>query len=153
VQPAFAGIQLPASRAWNPAAGGSLSWQAERTNIAVSYSHIISGGGGLQGAIRSNSASASVLRQLSRRFSASASAAYSQNDVIGASLSSGQSSGGHTITGTVSVQHQFGDHVSFQAGYTRVHQDYGDIPLVSSNPNTNREFVSLSYQISRPLGR
>ena len=59
-------LPLPAqqqvSAAWNPAAGGSLSWQGRLTNVAVTYSHIISGGGGLVSAVKMDSASAAIQR-------------------------------------------------------------------------------------------
>src|ERR1700730_2324390 len=45
-------------RAWTPGAGASLSWQGRFSNIALSYSHVISGGGGLIGAVQLSSASA-----------------------------------------------------------------------------------------------
>ena len=43
-----------------------------------------------------------------------------------------------------------GEHVNLQAGYTRLHQTYS---FFSANPDTNREWVSISYQFARPLGR
>src|SRR5580658_4924428 len=63
----------PASDSWNPAAGGSLSWQGRLSSLAISYSHLISSGGGLIGAVRMDSASALFRQQLSRMLSASAS--------------------------------------------------------------------------------
>ncbi|HSZ63735.1 MAG TPA: hypothetical protein VK828_18185 [Terriglobales bacterium] len=145
-------IQLPAARAWTPAAGGSLSWQGQRNSVAVSYRHIISGGGGLFGAVHLDSASVSMQQQMVRSLSGSLAASYAQNNLLGSPLFGGASSG-HTISGTVSLQKQFGEHFSVQAGYTRLHQSYGGVAVLSTNPDTNREFVSLSYQFSRPLGR
>ena len=63
------------------------------------------------------------------------------------------SSDGHTVSGTASVQQQFGQHLNLQLGYTRLHQNYSTVAVLASIPNTNREFVSISYQFSRPLGR
>jgi hypothetical protein len=145
-------IQLPAARAWTPAAGGSLSWQGQRSSVAVSYKHIISGGGGLSGAVHLDSASASLQQQIARSLSGSLAASYAQNDLLGSPLFGG-SSGGHTISGTGSLQKQFGDHISVQFGYTRLHQSYSGVAVLSTNPDTNREFGSVSYQFSRPLGR
>ena len=51
------------------------------------------------------------------------------------------------------MQKQFGQHVNVQLGYTRLHQDYSGVAVLATTPNTNREFVSVSYQFSRPLGR
>jgi hypothetical protein len=151
VQPPLFLIQLPPARAWTPAAGASLSWQGRFNSLAVSYSHVISGGGGLFGAVHMDSASASVRRQMTRNLSGSLAGAYVQNDVLSSALFGGDN--GHTVSGTASLQKQFGEHISFQLGYTRLHQNYSNVPVLSLNPDINREFVSASYQFSRPLGR
>jgi len=150
--PLFGLLQLPSARAWTPAAGGSLSWQQRLTGLAVSYQHVISGGGGLSSAVHLDSASASIRQQITRSFSGSVSAAYAQNDLLGSALSGGNANG-HTLSGTVSLSKQFGEHLSFQLGYTRLHQDYSSVAILASNTDTNREVVSVSYQFSRPLGR
>ena len=141
----------PASQSWHPEAGGSLSWQGRLSSLAVSYSHMISGGGGLIGAVKMDSANASIRQQLSRTLSASVSGGYTQNKVLAATPLA--SSDGHTVSGTASVQQQFGQHLNVQLGYTRLHQNYSTVAVLASAPNTNREFVSISYQFSRPLGR
>jgi hypothetical protein len=140
----------PASRSWNPAAGASLSWQGRLSNVAVSYLHMISGGGGLIGSVREDNASASISQQLSKTLSATVIGGYAQNDVLATPLISGN---GHTLSGTVSVRQQFGQHFGAQLGYTRLHQDYSGVAVLATAPNTNREFVSVSYQFTRPLGR
>lgn len=144
-------IQLPPARAWTPSAGASLSWQGRLNSLAVSYSHVISGGGGLFGAVHMDSASASVRQQITRSLSGSVAGAYVQNDALSSALFGGYS--GHTVSGTASLQKQFGDHINLQLGYTRLRQSYSNVPVLSLNPDTNREFVSVSYQFSRPLGR
>ncbi len=143
-------IQLPEARAWTPAAGGSMSWQGRLTNIAISYSHIISGGGGLSEAVKMDSATASIRRQIARRLSGSIAGMYAQNDLLG---SAATGTNGHTVSGTASLQQDFGQHINVQLGYTRLHQNYGGVAVLAATPNTNREFVSISYQFSRPLGR
>jgi hypothetical protein len=50
------------------------------------------------------------------------------------------------------VQRLFGEHLNAQLGYTRLHQSY-NVTAIATNPDTNREFVSISYQFARPLGR
>jgi hypothetical protein len=144
-------IPSSASRSWNPAAGGSLSWQGRLSNVALSYSHTISSGGGLIGAVRMDSASASLRQQLSRRLSASVAGGYAENEVLSATPL--VSSNGHTLSGTASLQQQLRQHLNVQLGYTRLHQDYSAVAVLATTPNTNREFISISYQFSRPLGR
>ena len=143
-------IQFPAAIAWSPAAGGSLNWQGRANSFAMSYSHIISGGGGLIGAVHMDSATMSFRQQMSRSLSGSLSGGYTQNNVIGSYLPGANN--GNTLSGTISLQKQF-QRFNLQAGYTRLHQDYSDVAVLSQIPNTNREFVSVSYQFSRPLGR
>jgi|SRR5580704_14701373 hypothetical protein len=140
-----------ASQSWNPAAGISLGWQGRLSSLAISYSHLISGGGGLIGAVRMDSATASLRQQLLRALSATVAGGYTENDLLaGSPLTSGN---GHTISATASLQQQFREHFNLQLGYTRLHQDYSAVAVLAANPNTNREFVSISYQFSRGLGR
>lgn len=151
VQPPLLGLQLPPARAWSPATGASLSWQGRLTSLAASYSHVISGGGGLFGAVHMDSASVAIRQQFTRSFSGSLAGAYAQNDVLGSPLFGNNN--GHTVSGTASLQKQLGEHISLQLGYTRLHQDYSGVQVLAATPDTNREFVSVSYQFSRPLGR
>lgn len=144
-------IPLPASQSWHPQVGGSLSWQGRLTSVAVSYSHMISGGGGLLGAVKMDSANASIRQQFTRALSGSVSGGYAQNDVLASAVAGANS--GHSLSGTASVQQQFGQHLNAQLGYTRLHQSYSSVAVLASTPNTNREFVSISYQFSRPMGR
>lgn len=142
---------LPTSRAWSPAGGASVGWQGKLTSFAVSYSQTISDGGGLVGAVHSESSNASLRRQFTRTLSASIGASYATNSVLDALAS--LNNGGHTISGNVSVQRQVGAHLNFQAQYMRLHQSYSDIPVISNTPNRNHAAVTISYQFARPLGR
>jgi hypothetical protein len=134
-----------AAQSWTPAGGGSLNWQARHSSLAVSYARMVSGGGGLIGAVKLDSASASMRQQLTRNLSASLAAGYANNDVLAEAAL-----GGHSFTGSAALQRQVGEHFNVQAGYTRLHQNYS---FTSANPETNREWISISYQFSRPLGR
>lgn len=143
---------FPASHSWSPAATASLGWQGRHTSFAGSYSRIVTGGGGLVGAFHSNSANASARWQLARTWNAGTAASYGIYQSITPFFFLANP-GGHTISGTVSLQHQIGEHFNAQLGYTRVHQSFGGISAIATNPDTNREFVSISYQFTRPLGR
>jgi len=136
---------VPAEQSWSPAGGTSLNWQAQHTSIAVSYLHSISGGGGLIGAVKLDSANASLRQQLTRNVSASLAGTYANNGTLALS-----DLGGHSLSGSASLARQVGEHLNLQAGYTRLHQTYS---VFSANPDTNREWVSISYQFARPLGR
>jgi hypothetical protein len=144
-------LQPSPSRAWTPAAGASFSWQGRLTSLAASYSHVISSGGGLFGAVQMDSASASIRQHFTRNLGGSLTGGYAQNDVLSSLLLG--TNNGHTVSGTASLARQFGEHINLQLGCTRLHQDYSNVTVLSLTPNTNREFVSVSYQFSRPMGR
>jgi hypothetical protein len=136
---------------WNPSAGASLSWQGRLSNIAISYAHTITAGSGLIGAVKTENANASFRQQLLPKLSASVAALYAQNDVLASTTLLADN--GHTWSGTASLQQQFGQHWNLQLGYTRLREDYSTVAVLAATPDTNREFVSISYQFARPLGR
>jgi len=138
-------------RSWTPAGGASLGWQGRLNSFALSYTHIIASGAGLIGAVKLDSAIASARQQITKTLSASVGGGYAQNDVVGSALFGAFN--GHSISGTASLQQQVGQHLGVQLGYTRLHQNYSSVAVISTTPDTNREFVSISYQFSRPLGR
>jgi len=154
VGPQYINVQTaaaPGSQSWNPQVGGSMGWQGRLTNVAISYSHMISGGGGLIGAVKLDRTTASIRQQMTRRLSGSIAAGYAQNNVLGSALLGNDN--GHTLSATASLQQQFGERVSLQLGYTRLHQDYSGVAVLAETPNTNSEFVSISYRFYRSLGR
>jgi hypothetical protein len=138
-------------RQWTPVAGASLGWQGLRSNFAVSYSHSTSGGAGLIGAVQLDAASVSAGQQITRTFRASVSGGYSQNNLLDPLLTAGTS--GHSISANASVLQQLGRHAGLQAGYTRLHQSYSNVAVLATAPDTNREFISISYYFSKALGR
>jgi hypothetical protein len=130
----------------------SAGRQGDRTNFAASYSRSVSGGGGLLGAFSSNTAGASARLQLARTWSVESTGNYSvRKNVSPQSISTEQ--GGHSVSGTVSFQHPLGEHISATFAYQRLHQSYSSIAAISSDPDNDRESVSISYQFTRPLGR
>jgi len=149
VQPPL--VPSPQTHFWTPAAGASLGWQGRLNSAAIGYTHVISGGGGLSGAVHLDSATATMRQQIVRSLVAAVSGGYSNNQVIAGSLSG--ATNGHSIQAGASVVQQLGQSLSLQLGYMRLHQAYSNIRVLSGTPDTNREFVSLSYQFVRPLGR
>jgi len=143
---------FPTSSAWTPSGTVSIGWQARRTSVAASYSRIVTGGGGLLGAYHSNLANVTLRQQLNRNWNAGLNGAYSIYKTVD-SFFLFSNPGGHMVSGGASLQRTFGTHINAELGYTRLHQSYGGIPLVSTFPDVNREWVSISYQFARPLGR
>jgi hypothetical protein len=148
--PVSSSTQMPVLKGWSPAAGASAAWQGLQTSLAVSYSHVVSGGGGLIGAVHADTASATLRQQITRTLTGTLAGSYVQNDLLD-SLPGALS--GHSISATASLQQQIGTRLGVALGYTRLRQDYNDVAIISTTPNTNREFISVSYQFSRPLGQ
>ena len=147
---------LPTNHSLSPAAGASLGWQGQHTNFALSYSRMIAPGNGLIGAANEDAANTSIRRQLTRTLSIGAYASYTNNKLLDPLLSAtvvNFSTGGHTIAGTASLDRQLHERFDLNLGYTRIRQSYGGFTGIPVAPNINREWVSISYKFSRPLGR
>ncbi len=149
----YAGTQPPSSpvSSWSPLLTVSGSWQGPRTTVAVSYSRIVSGAGGLSGIFHSTTVAASTNWKISRNWNAGAGASYGNNTSLTPLFSSSNS--GRTILGTVSAQRCLGEHASLQFGYNWTNQNYQQFVPIATIPNVSRVFVSLSYQFTRPLRR
>jgi hypothetical protein len=138
--------QLPSTRSWFPMPMVSVGWQGGRTSLGASYSRIVSAAGGLNGLFQSDIAGISGRWQMSRTWTIGLSASYSdyRNLLTGSPFVTG----GHTIFGTASVQRPLGEHLSLEAGYNRIQQNYRG--TVSTVPTADRLFVSVTYQFARP---
>jgi hypothetical protein len=142
---------LPSSKTWSPMYGGSFAWQVQRFSFAVSGERSIGAGGGLQGTVRGETAAASIRSRLTRSWNASVSAFYSDSGLLTPQLSA--TNGGHSLAGTVSLIRQIRESFNLELAYTRLHQSYANLSSFSAVPNTNRVWLSLSYQLTRPIGR
>ena len=145
-------VNAPPATNWTPAISGSMGLQGRRTSLSANYSRVVSGGGGLLGAYHSNNAGLSARWLIAKNWDAGVSGEYSIYKSV-SPVPTAFNQGGHTISGTASVQHLIGEHFNIQGGYSRLHQNYSGIAEVFRAPDSNREFISVSYQFSRPLGR
>jgi len=143
---------LPEFQAWCPSGSASLGWQGRHTAFSAGYSRAVTAGGGLVGAFNSNSATLSARQQLTRQWRAGLSGGYSIYKTLDPLLSLANP-GGHTVSGSASIKYDLDAHMYVELGYTRLHQSYGSVAAVSAFPNVNREWISISYQFTRPLGR
>jgi hypothetical protein len=135
-----------------PSVTASIGWQRSRTNFVASYSRIVSGDSGLLGAYNLNNARASVSWQIRRTWIVGSAAGYSNSSNATPSFSL-SNPGGETISGTMSVQHSISERLGVEFGYAHLHQSYSDIRVISTIPDSNREYISISYRLTRPLGR
>lgn len=143
---------LPASRSVTPAVTASVSWQGLRTAFATNFSRTVTGGAGQLGALGSNTIDASAQWQVSARWSVASAGGYGLYKSA-MPLSEFSSQGGRTIWGSISLDHRLTDQFLAQVGYQHLHQTYENLQAIQANPDSNSVFVSVSYQLSRPLGR
>jgi hypothetical protein len=136
---------------WGEFILASLDWTGTRTGVAATYSRSVTSGQGLIGAYSSDTFDLSGRWLMARTWTAGVSGTYS-NYSNAIPVAAPSTPGGHTIFGTVSIQHTLGEHFNVEADYRRLHQTYQGISA-STNPNDNRVSVAISYQFTRPVGR
>ncbi len=142
---------LPIS-SWAPSIMTSMGWQGDRMSVAASYSQSVTGGGGLIGAFHSRSASAAVRWQLAREWMLETAGSYFVNKSVDADLPT-ENLNGHSLSGSATLRRSIGKQVSLALDYDRIHQDYGEVPAISANPNADRVSIALTWNFMRPLGR
>jgi hypothetical protein len=136
---------------WAPMLVGSLERQSGRLSIAAQGSRSVTGGGGLLGAYRTTTGTA-LLRWLpARSWALQASGAYSMRQNV--SFLSLGNPGGHSVSGTISLDRALSERITLGFSYQREHLSYSHIESIARNPNLNRESISVSYHFSRALGR
>jgi hypothetical protein len=89
---------------------------------------------------------------VTRTWTVGSAANYSNSTNVTPSFSS-SNPGGETVSATVLVQHSMSEHLNMELGYARLHQSYSDIAVISAAPDSNREYISISYRLMQPLGR
>jgi hypothetical protein len=142
----------PATNSTTPSVTASIGWQRSHTNFVASYSRTVTGDSGLLGAYKLNSARVSVSWQITRTWTVGSGASYANSTNVTPSFSS-SNPGGETISGTVSAQHPMSERLGVELGYAHLHQTYIGIAAISTVPDSNREYISISYRLTRPLGR
>ena len=137
---------------WTPDVTASLGWQGPVTNFAVSYTRSVAGGGGLDGLFVESGYNGTAQWKFTRDWRMSAGASYSalKNDTL---QYDPQIYKGHSIYGAASVGRTLGKDARFEVGYNHVHQTYPGITALSQNPDSNRIYGSITYQLTRPIGR
>jgi hypothetical protein len=121
--------------------------------LSAGYSRTVAAGNGLLGTFRADSASASGRWQAARTWILGANVNYANLKPITQLPIFSTTLGGHSIAGMVTVEHALSAHFNLQFEYDRLHQSYAGIPAITSNPDSDREMLSIQWQLSRPLGR
>jgi hypothetical protein len=137
---------------WTPAGTIGVGWQGHLSTISGSYSHNVTGGGGLPGAYEEDRAAAAFRRELTHTWEINFSGFYALNKNK-TPLFPFSEPGGHTVTATASVQHQLSKSLKFLIGYDRMQESYSGIGALAKLPNSDREYGQISWQWVRPIGR
>lgn len=148
----FSAPPAPPSAAWTKALAASVAWRGSRTSLAAGYSLQINAGGGLIGAFRANNADIEGRWRMARNWGAGLGVGYSNTTNVSPTVALGYP-GGNFASGAVTLNHKLSDHLMVEVGYTHLYQNYGGLAATSNSPNVNREYVSVSYQFVKALGR
>src|ERR1700722_135974 len=140
------------SNSWGPAIAASMGWQGRRTNFAANYSRAVAGGMGLVGAFQTSAANGALRWKITKDWAASARASYRIQKNAVSTLAIGNEGGHSTIEG-VQIGRPIREHFNLNFGYDHIHQTYGNISAMANNPDNNHEYVGITYQFTRPLGR
>jgi hypothetical protein len=138
---------------WSPGVTASMGWQQSHMNFSAGYSRSISAGEGLLGTFDSNSGSVSARWRASRTWTLGANATYSSLKSAATIPFLSSTAGGHSIGGAALVDHPFLEYFGVSFEYDHLHQSYGGITVIQSNPDIDRGLVSVYWQFARPLGR
>ena len=150
----YTAIQFPEAniQGWAPAATIAFGWQRHLSSLSANYSHNVTGGGGLPGAYTEDRMHALFRRELAPTWDLNFSGLYALNRNITPLFPFSQP-GGHTLMASVSAEHALNRNLKFEIGYDWMDESYNGVGYLSKFPQSNREYGSITYQLTRPLGR
>jgi hypothetical protein len=136
---------------FNLAEGGTFTWQATRDAFRARFSHRVTNGGGLLGAVRLYSFTADYRHIMNARWSLLANVLYGNN----LSLSFfGLNEYLNSITGQIGVSRSINPSWTANAYFAVIHQTQNNIPgYTTPTWLDNRIAISLQYNWGHSLGR
>jgi hypothetical protein len=129
-----------------------MGWQGNRGNVSTSFLRTVTSGGGLVGAYNSVSGNLSGGWKISHTWTAQTSFTY-QNIELLAPLAIIIYQGGNSLMAQGSLGRTLGEHVNVQFGYQRFHEQFNGIAAIAANPDGDRGFVNVTYDLKKTLGR
>jgi len=138
---------------WGGSTVLSLAWQGEKGSLSSSFLRTVSSGPGLIGAFNSVSANLNGGWKISHFWNASAAFTYSNVEPVSPLESVFTYQGGNSLMAQAELTKTWKEHFAMLWGYQRLHQQFYDVLAISANPDTDRVFVSLTYNYQKPLGR
>jgi len=142
----------PDVTSWEPAIVLSMGWQGNRGNVAASFLRAVMSGGGFVGAYNSVSGNIVGGWKITKTWTANASFTYGNVEPV-ATYVGIQYQGGNSIMAQGTVDHSMGEHFAVECGYQRIQESFEGIQIINANPDSDREFVSISYQLRKSIGR
>jgi hypothetical protein len=142
----------PPVSGWSPTFTISSGWHRESVSVAASFSRTVTGGGGLLGAYRSTGGALAGNWQISPNWSSGISASYASNSSATPTLAP-SSPGGHSLVASASIERPIAPRLRARFQYDRIQESYSRIQAIAVDPSSNRETVTLVWQLRRPLGR
>jgi hypothetical protein len=145
VSPSLAATLGPFDRhSWTPTVGATLSWQRSRTSAHLSYIRQASDGGGLSSAVTNDTVQAGIREALTDRQQVTCTFTYGGNQT----LAPGVTLRGYSAQAEYTRRLAAGLHGGFGYRFDQQRVDATNAPA-----RANRFWVSLSYEVSKPLGR
>ncbi len=129
-----------------------MGLQMHRTSGSASFSHAVTAGGGLAGAYKEDVGGVTYRRQLRPTWDLNAYGSYTRNQTL-ASGYAFATPGGHTFGAGGSADHMLSRNLRISFGYDWLDQRYPQVNALAPFPFSNREYGSVTYQLTRPLGR
>jgi hypothetical protein len=142
----------PVLERWVPSVTVAVGWQDHLSTLSTNYTHNVTAGGGLPGAYTADTVQAFFRRQLTPTWHLDFSGLYSRNNNLTPTYQYSEP-GGHTYAASAVAEHALSRNLKFQFGYDWMDESYAGIGALARLPNSNREYGSISYQLTRPLGR
>jgi len=133
---------------WSFAGGGNFTWQGRRTALRLGAQRIVSDGGGLIGAVRLQSLTAEIRKNLSRRWSVYLEGSFFD----GRSLLSGPALRLKTEAASLSLERPVAANLLLHLRYSRLHQAQSGAGSVQLPADHNRAEIGFVYEFSRPWG-
>jgi len=148
----------PQPTGWSVSGGAEGGWRNQRTSVSAGYFRSISDGGGVLGAVHSQTVHGTFRRELVPGWAAALTASHGTNQSITVPFATSASSINVTSAG-ISLERNVGKQIGLRFNYTHDFQEQFGVPgptptspAQTLDANRNRFVVTLSYQWAKPLG-
>lgn len=143
----------PPVSGWSPAFTVSGGWRVrQHVAVAGNFARTVGGGGGLLGAYHTTSTGLSGNWQMSPNWSSGASASYVSTASATPQLAPSSPGGNSFLASALLERRLFMPNLRARFQYDRIQQNYSQVQALAANPTSNRETVTLVWELTRPIG-